>query len=133
MKHAGSILAIAVAAFIVGCQENSIIDPINAGSLRDTQLPKAQQVNSLPLNAILHVPGNVHNSFVEIIGTVAYQATAVPLDPIPPNPQYAVRLNLIVNAKMRPYEPSVPLMSHVWYVSGTLDDWVPISEGAQRF
>ena len=128
MKRTASILTILIAAFIVGCQGNNITDPITATASEAQRLSKAHPANTLPLNAVLREPGNVVNSFVENIGTVAFTATVVPLDPIPPNPQYAVRLNLTAGAEVRPYQVSVPPLLPVWYVSGTSDDWVPIPE-----
>ncbi len=139
MKHVASSLAILVAAFIVGCQDNTLTDPTSNMQSSDGRLSGSVSgdiiapTNTLALNAVLHVPGNVYNSFVQISGTVTYQATVIPLDPIPPNPQYAVRLNLTANAEVRPNEPSVTVMSPVWYVSGTSDDWVPIPESGAAF
>jgi hypothetical protein len=133
MKRTASILAAVVATVLVGCQENSITDPVSVGASEALQLSKTQPVNSLALHAILHQPGNVHNSFVEITGVVAYQTSVVPLDPIPPNPQYAVRLHLTANAEVRPYEPTVPPMLPVWHVSETSEDWVPIPESGATF
>ena len=90
-------------------------------------------IPTLPLNAILLEPGHLYNSFVEIIGTVAFHATVVPLDPAPPNPQYAVRLNLIADAEVTPYRPGGPQMLPVWHVSGTSDDGVPVPESGTAF
>jgi len=139
MKRAASILAVVVATVLIGCQDNSITDPTSNMPSNDNPLSRSVPENiilpirTIPLNAILHEPGSVYNSFVEITGSVAYQATLHPLDPIPPSPQYALRLNLTANAEVRPYHPSVPPMLPVWHVSGTSDDWVPIPESGAAF
>ncbi len=129
MKRTTSILAAVVATVLVGCQENSITDPVAVGASETLQLSKTQPVNSLALNAILHEPGHLHNSFVEIAGAAAYQATVVPLDPIPPNPQYAIRLNLTSDATLRPYNSNGP----VWSISGSSEEWAAMPEGGAAF
>ena len=139
MKRAVSILAIAVAAFIIGCQDSTLTDPTGKMPSIEGRLSRngpgniIEPVNTLFLNQVLHEPGNAFNSFVQISGTVAYQATVVALDPVPPNPQYAVRLNLTSDAEVRPYQPGGPPMLPVWHVSGTSDDMVPIPDSGAAF
>ena len=139
MKRAASILAFAVAGFIIGCQDNTLTDPTGAIPTSHGRLNRNGPGNiilpmpSLPLNAILHEPGNTFNSFVQISGAVTYQATVVPLDPPPPNPQYAVSLSLTTDAEVRPYQPGGPSMQPVWHVSGTSDNWTPIPEDGIAF
>jgi hypothetical protein len=124
MKRTASILAILSATFILGCQENTITDPIAAVGSADRQLSKAQPGNSLILEAVLLEPGNFINSFIVVTGQVGYTATVVALDPVPPNPQYAVRLTLTADALLRPYYSNYP----VWSISGASEDWVMIPD-----
>lgn len=139
MKRTMFVLSFLAAVLIVGCQDSTLTDP--TGNMPSNDNPLSRNVpgniilpiRTLPLNGILNEPGSVYNSLMEITGSVAYQATVVALDPIPPNPQYAVRLNLIVNAEVRPYQISVPPLLPVWHVSGTSDDWVPIPESGTAF
>jgi hypothetical protein len=129
MKSTIFALSLLVAALIVGCQDSTITDPITATASEGTQLSKTQPVHTLSLNAVLREPGNILNSFVEINGAVAYQATVVALDPIPPNPQYAVRLNVTADAVLRPYNSNGP----VWSISGSSEDWASIPESGIAF
>lgn len=129
MKRAASILAILVSSLIMGCQNSNIMEPVTAVAPEALQLSKTQPVNSLALNAVLREPGNILNSFVEITGVVAYQTTVVTLDPIPPNPQHAVRLNLATDATLRPYNSNDP----IWSISGSSEDWMPIPESGTAF
>jgi hypothetical protein len=129
MKGTASILAAMVATVLVGCQENSIMDPIAMTASESPQLSKTQPVKTIALNAVLREPGNLVNSFVEVAGQVGYIATVVPLDPIPPNSQYAVRLNLTADALLRPYNSNGP----VWSISGSSEDWAAIPESGTAF
>ncbi|HCV44007.1 MAG TPA: hypothetical protein DGH68_11025 [Bacteroidetes bacterium] len=129
MKRTASILAILVAAFTIGCQDNTITDPIAATVLEDPLLSKAQPAKPIALNAVLREPGNVVNSFVEVAGQIGYIATIVPLDPIPPNSQYAVRLNLTADALLRPHNSNGP----VWSISGSSEEWGAIPESGTVF
>jgi len=124
MKHAASILAILSATFILGCQENNITDPVMAAPSEGLQLSKTQPANSLSLDTMLREPGNIVNSYIVVTGQVGYTATVVALDPIPPNPQYAVRLTLTTDALLRPYDSNNP----VWSISGASEDWAMIPE-----
>jgi hypothetical protein len=129
MKGTASILAAIVATVLAGCQENSIIDPIAMTASESPQPSKTQPVKTITLNAVLREPGNVVNSFVEVAGQVGYIATVVPLDPIPPNFQYAVRLNLTGDAVLRPYNSNGP----VWSISGSSEEWGTIPESGTVF
>ena len=135
MKVVISALAFSVAGFIIWCQDSTLTDPSGTMPSIDRRLSRnvpgniIEPLHTLFLNQVLHEPGNNYNSFVQTSGTVAYQATVVPLDPIPPNPQYAVRLNLTATAEARPYQLNEP----VWHVAGTSDDVVPIPESGSAF
>lgn len=132
MKTTMLVLNLLATILIVGCQDNSITDPITAAASEGQQLSKPQPVNSLALHAIVREPGNDLNSFVEITGVVAYQTILVPLDPIPPNPQFAVILTLNADAEVRSYNPRVPF-SPVWHVLGSSTEWVPVPESGNAF
>lgn len=129
MKQTASILAILVTSLIMGCQDGSITDPIAMTASEDPRLSKTQPVKTLVLNAVLREPGNVFNSLVELAGQVGYTATVVLLDPIPPNSQYAVRLNLTADAVLRPYNSNGP----VWSISGSSEEWATIPESGSTF
>ncbi len=85
--------------FVIGCQENSITDPIEGVNQQDLQKNDDPQVHQgfIELEGILEVPG-LPNSFLEINGQVGYVHELVFVDPIPPSPQHFVSLSLQVNA-----------------------------------
>lgn len=129
MRRTASILAAMVVTVLVGCQENSITDPIAVTASDGPQLSKTQPASTLDLNAVLREPGNVVNSFIEVTGQVVYTTTLVPLDPIPPNPQYAIRLNMTTDARLMPANSNGP----VWSISGSSEDWAAIPESGTTF
>ncbi len=112
MKHAAFVLAIVVAAFLVGCQDNSITNPITEKVSDSMQLSKTLPVDTIPLNAILREPRGF-NAFTEVNGQVAYTITIIPRDPIPPNPQYTVLVTLGLDAELKPFGYEDP----VWRIS----------------
>lgn len=130
MKRTASLLVLLVAGFVVGCQDGSITDPATRAVSDGTRFSKTQPANTVPLAALLREPGTVFNSLVEVVGALQYRLTVIPLDPIPPNPQFAVQLHIDATAELRPYEPGVPPPSteSVWVASGSSDDLLPIPE-----
>ena len=109
--------------FLIGCQENSIVDPIQDNQLQKTDDPS---VNSgiISLEGMLEIP-NQPNSFLNINGQVAYTHEIHYLDPIPPAPQQYVSLSLNVNAYVTdPYSPTDP----VWGINGRSEDMIYVSE-----
>jgi len=135
MNRAASLLAGAVAALMVGCQDGSIMDPTAAASSNEVLLSKPQPLNAVALTAVMREPGNAFNGFVAVAGAAEYQMTVTPLDPIPPNPQHAVQLRLNVQADVRPYEEGVapPPSGSVWRVSGSSEHVVPIPDNGAAF
>jgi len=86
--------------FIIGCQENSITDPIQDPVQQELQKTDDPSVLSgtITLEGMLQDPHPVMNSYYIINGEIQYQHTLEFLDPIPPNPQYLVSLNFSVSA-----------------------------------
>ena len=84
--------------FVIGCQENSITDPISPQSINKDQ-PASENVSwrSIPLDGILVAHGQF-NTYYSIQGSINYNQELFLLDPIPPAPQQYVLLNLSVNA-----------------------------------
>jgi hypothetical protein len=82
------------------------------------------------LNTQLVEPGPFHNSITDVSGYIDYTTTMLPLDPVPPFPQFAIRVELSVHAELHPFGYENP----VWYVSGSSnDDVATISDGAVSF
>ncbi len=123
MKNITFVLAIAVAAFVVGCQDNSITDPVIEAAAGGNQSAKVSTTSTIRLNHILREVG--FNTFTEITGQVEYTTTIVPRDPIPPSPQFAVVVTLALDAMLRPFGSEQP----VWHVSAFSHDELVESDG----
>ena len=123
MKKFLSILAVFSALLLIGCQENSITDPIEQQDLQKTDDPLVHR-GFIELDGILEVPGQP-NSFLEINGQVGYVHRLVFVDPIPPAPQHYVSLSLQVNAElMDPFSPEDP----IWTIADRTEDVIYVSE-----
>jgi len=82
---------------LIGCQENSITDPVQVTGLQKNDSPSVT-TGTIALEGMLQDPHPVMNSYYIINGEIQYEHTLQYLDPIPPNPQYIVSLNLSVTA-----------------------------------
>ena len=85
--------------FVIGCQENSITVPITVEPTNKVQ-PDPSHQGTITLERMLRDPYPVMNSYFIINGAIEYEHKLVYLDPIPPNPQYVVSLNLSVTADL---------------------------------
>ena len=83
--------------FVIGCQENSITDPVTVEPTNKVQPDQSHQ-GTITLERMLRDPYPVMNSYFVINGAIEYEHRLVYLDPIPPNPQYVVSLNFSVTA-----------------------------------
>ena len=109
--------------FAVGCQENSITDPIQDTQIQKNENPLVQR-GVIELEGILEVPGQT-NLFLEINGQVEYVHELFLVDPIPPAPQHYVSLSLQVNAGLSdPYSERHP----DWLISNKSQDIIYVSE-----
>ena len=83
---------------LIGCQENSITEPFSNESPNKMQSAGGEITHgSIPLEGILEVQGS-DNLYYTINGSINYIHEIVQVDPIPPSPQYYVKLSLSVNA-----------------------------------
>ncbi len=86
--------------FVLGCQDNSIIDPVLPENLDKDQISGGTIIQgTIPLEGLLDVHG-LNNTFYFIYGNVDYLHELVLVDPIPPAPQYYVELELNINASL---------------------------------
>ena len=123
MKNLLLTLAVLFGLLLIGCQENSIVDPTQDNQLQKTDDPS---VNSgiISLEGMLEIP-NQPNSFLNINGQVGYTHEIHYLDPIPPAPQQYVSVSLNVNAYVTDsYSPTDP----VWGITGKSEDMIYVSE-----
>jgi len=125
MKHAASSLAILVAAFIIGCQENNAIvnTELNEEYSNQKNVGKSIHWDRLPIHATLVEPRGDVDPLLRIDGVVEYRITIVQRDPIPPSTQEAAILDLRFDACLRPLDLENP----VWGVSGSSQNEVPLS------
>ena len=91
--------------FVIGCQENSITDPVQFDQKDKIKKTSDPFVNSgvITLEGMLQDPHPVMNSYYIINGEIQYQHTLQILDPIPPNPQFLISLDLSVSADFTDY------------------------------
>jgi len=85
--------------FVIGCQENSITDPITVEPTNKVQ-PNPSHQGTITLESMLTDPYPVMNSFYIVNGSIEYEHTLVYLDPIPPAPQYYISLHLSISANL---------------------------------
>lgn len=129
MKSTVVVLAIAIAAFIMGCQDNgNILSPSPIEASQRAELTKRDLCQRILLAGLLHMPGQF-NEFAELDGFVEYATTIIPRDPIPPNPQFTVSIDMLVNGNLRPWGSNGP----VWHFSGTQQNEVEPIDGETAF
>ena len=99
MKKLLFSLVFVLALLIIGCQENSITNPADnpAGSNKNSGTTVS---NSIELSQRLDNPYPVFNSYIDLQGVVSYQMTVYQLDPIPPNAQESIALQLYIDANL---------------------------------
>jgi hypothetical protein len=97
MKNLLLTLAVLFGLLLIGCQDSSLVDPIQDAGLQKTDDPSVT-TGTIELEGMLQDPHPVMNSYYIISGEIQYQHTLEILDPIPPNPQYLIYLDLSVSA-----------------------------------
>ena len=125
MKQFTSALPVFFVALIIGCSEdNSSLNSPTDSMVSESRIAKSVVPRQIRLNLLLRTPGEF-NSFTEVTGVVEYATTIIPRDPIPPNPQFSIQIDLHLNAELRPNGFTEP----VWRISGsTRDDVVPTND-----
>lgn len=131
MKNLIISLAAASVLFVIGCQENSITDPIANDSSNKVQAatPDTYFHGVIPLEGVLCDPYPIGNSFYRITGQVEYDFRILYMDPIPPAPQRYASLYFETNADLR-YFCTVCSPSELDELSGFIaevsEDFVPL-------
>jgi hypothetical protein len=97
-----SLVAIFV-LFVIGCQENSITDPIANEPVDKVQTgtPDTYRHGIIPLESALRDPYPVGNSFYRISGQIEYDFRTFYADPMPPAHQRYASLHFEVNADLK--------------------------------
>jgi len=100
MKKLFSFVVIFSVLLLIGCQENSITDPMSSESVNKTSTTDQNSTTGIiPLEGLLVIPGGFQ-SYYSIDGQINYTHQLVFLDPMPPAPQYYVDLNLSIGANL---------------------------------
>ena len=106
MKNLFLTIAVFSVLFLIGCQENSITDPISTELVNKDQISAGTLTSgTIPLEGLLVVPG-MGQTYYFIEGVINYTHELVMQDPIPPAQQYNVHLNLSVSADLNNVSPS---------------------------
>ena len=105
MKNLLFCFVVFSALLVIGCQENSITDPLQFDQKGEIQKTSDQKINSgiITLEGMLQNPYPVMNSFYLIDGEIKYKHRLQYLDPVPPNSQYVISLDLSVSADFMEY------------------------------
>lgn len=82
---------------LIGCQENSITDPIQYSEFQEANNPTVHK-GTIILESRLQDPYPVMNSYYIIDGEIQYQHILKFLDPITPNQQNIISLNFSFSA-----------------------------------
>jgi hypothetical protein len=122
MKNLFLTIVVFSVLLLIGCQENSITDPVQQ-ELQKTDDPSILR-GTILLEGILEVP-NLPNSYLSINGQVGYVHRIELLDPISTATQHNVSLSLQVNAGLSdPYSERHPY----WLISSKSQDIIYVSE-----
>lgn len=97
MKNLLLTLAACSVLLLIGCQENSITDPVLSSSVQKNQT--STTLGTIPLDGIVKVPGQF-NSYYDISGSIAYTEELIQDPKVPAVQQTHVSLSLSVAADM---------------------------------
>lgn len=134
MKKLFFSLVVFSVLLLVGCQENSITDP-NQNSTDVNKNGDSSPAGVLKLQRNLQSPYRVFNSYFVISGAIDYQLDIQYLDPIPPNSQQIISLQLSIDAKLTNVCTVCSPLSNetsAGIISGELSDVINISDDGQH-
>jgi len=119
--------------FVIGCQENTITDPLSTESSEtqsittetaDKNLPQDYQDVPEIIRFEKELPSPYPNlapkSFV-VAGTIEVDHKVWQLDPIPPNPQYHVKVGLSMDAEMN---STAGQERNRWFIKGNTENTI---------
>ena len=135
MKTLFVALVVLFFAFIIGCQENSITDPVtndNGAEFTTTTAPDMDKdlISAYPgvikLAGLIYDPSHRLNSFAEIKGIVRYRLEKI--NTVIKPARSAIKVNLYVKAEL---QSNCPMQDRPWTVYKTAEDIVYMSPAAQ--
>ncbi|RKY90161.1 MAG: hypothetical protein DRQ01_09630 [Ignavibacteriae bacterium] len=94
--------------FTIGCQENSLIEPLTSEVAEKENFQEDTYLHGfIKLDGMLADPSRPFNCCLEIRGEIEYEHRIIYLDPDQPSSQYYVSLNLAIEAELLdPYSPT---------------------------
>ena len=103
MKNLFVYLVVATVLFVLGCQENSIIDPVANGPIEKVRpvTPNTYIHDFIRLDGALNDPYPIGNSFYIISGQIEYEQRTVYVDPMLSTSQRHASLYLTTDADFR--------------------------------
>lgn len=125
-----SLFAASVLLFI-GCQENSITDPVVNESAEKVQVgtPVDFFHGVIPLESVLRDPYPIGNSFYRISGQIEYNFRKIYMDPELPKVQRHTSLHLEINADLQNFCTVCPPTAEdelSGFISEISDSYVPV-------
>ena len=106
---------------LIGCRENSMVDPLSPEPINKDNNPTSNiTTGTIRLGGLLVLPGGFQ-SYYTIDGQIDYTHERVLLDPIPPVPQYYIAVGLSIRA-------SISDGSNSFTISSNSNDNVYVSE-----
>jgi hypothetical protein len=138
MKNLFISLAAASVLLFIGCQENSIVDPVTNEPTEKVQAgtPDNYFHGIIPLESVLNDPYPIGNSFYRIIGQIEYNFSKIYMDPKLPAAQQHISLHLEINADLQYFCtvcPPTPEDDLFGFISEISDSYVPIAGNTVSF
>ena len=131
MKNLFVYLVVATVLFVLGCQENSIIDPVANGPIEKVRpvTPNTYIHDFIRLDGALNDPYPIGNSFYIISGQIEYEQRTVYVDPMLPTSQRHASLNLTTDADFKYFCTVCPPSAEddlEGFISDVSEELVPI-------
>ena len=100
MKNLFLTIAFFSVLLLIGCQENSMVDPLSPDTINKDSNPASNITSgTIRLGGLLVLPGGFQ-TYYTIDGQIDFTHEKVLLDPIPPAPQYYIAVGLSVRAQI---------------------------------
>jgi len=122
---------VAAVLFVIGCQENSITDPVSSESVNKEQVGTSDTYlhDFISLEGALNDPYPIGNSFYLINGQIEYELRTVYIDPMLPTAQRYASLYFTTNADLQYFctvcSPS-PEDELTGFIADVSEDYVPL-------
>ena len=138
MKNLFISLAAASVLLFIGCQENSIVDPVINEPSEKVQAGTSDNYfhGIIPIESVLNDPYPIGNSFYRISGQIEYNFRKIFMDPKLPPAQQHISLHVEINADLQNFCtvcPPTPEDELSGFISEIFDSYVPIAGNTVSF